>query len=236
MALPSNGVVFVENCLSQNTACTAASAYNPMAGYDETGASGPTYGDAIVQGTVSGPLTIAAQNNIVIDGNICYSSTSSCSSAPASPSTDILGLVAYNYVELNHPVTYTNNQYVNRATCGAGQPAAPACDLANPEIDAVILALNHSFLVNAYNEGAPLGTLDIDGTVDEDWRGPVGTSQSGSIVTGYSKNYQYDARLHYLSPPYYLSPGTSSWGLASIDVTPGLFCSLPGGQTCPAVP
>ncbi|HZU80630.1 MAG TPA: hypothetical protein VE991_11995 [Acidimicrobiales bacterium] len=236
VALPSNGVVFVENCLSQNSSCTAHNAYNPMAGYDETGASGPTYGDAIVQGTVTGPLTIAAQNNVVIDGNICYSSTSSCSSAPTSPSTDILGLVAYNYVEINHPVTYSNNQYVNLPSCGAGQPAPPACDLSNPNIDAVILALNHSFLVNAYNQGAPLGTLTIEGTVDEDWRGPVGTSQSGSIVTGYSKNYQYDARLHYLSPPYYLSPGTSSWGLASINVNPGLTCYLPSTGTCPAVP
>lgn len=236
VAVPKNGVVFVENCLSQDSACTARNAYNPMAGYDETGASGPTYGDAIVQGTVTGPLTIAAQNNVIIDGNICYSSTSGCTQAPASPATDVLGLVAYNYVEINHPVTVSNNQWVNLPTCGAGEPAPPACDMSNPELDAVILALNHSFLVNAYNEGAPLGTLTISGTVDEDWRGPVGTSQSGTIVTGYAKNYQYDARLHYLSPPYYLSPGTSAWGLASINVLPGMSCLLPGNQACPAVP
>lgn len=237
VSLPKNGVAFVENCLSQNNSCTAKNAYNPMSGYNETGATGPTYGDGIVQGTVSGPLTVAAQNNIIVDGNLCYTSTNNCSSAPAGPATDILGLVAYNYVEVNHPVTLAHGQYSNVSTCGSqGAPAPPACDLSSPTIDGVILALNHSFLVNDYNLGSPLGTLTINGAIDQDWRGPVGTSNNGTIVTGYAKAYQYDARLHYLSPPYYLSPGTNSWGIASISVNPATSCQLPNSQTCPAAP
>ncbi|HUO49178.1 MAG TPA: hypothetical protein VMU09_10120 [Acidimicrobiales bacterium] len=230
--IPANGVVFVENCLSGNATCTAAGAYNPMNGLNETGATGKSYGDAIVQGTVTGPLTIGAQNNVVIDGNICYTSTSGCASAPAAPSTDVLGLIAYNYVEVNHPVSGSNNVQ----TCGSGgAPAPPACDLSNPHIDAAILALNHSFLVNQYGTGAPLGTLNITGTVDEDWRGPVGTSNGGSIVTGYAKNYVYDPRFVYLSPPYYLNPGTAAWGIASLSVSGGT-CTLPSPQTCPTPP
>jgi len=229
---PSNGVVFVENCLSGNTTCSVSGAYNPMSGLNETGATGRTYGDAVVQGTVTGPLTIGAQNNVIIDGNICYTSTNNCASTPAPPATDVLGLIAYNYVEVNHPVSGGNNV----KTCGTGGASAPpACDLSNPQIDAAILALNHSFLVNQYGTGSPLGTLDITGTVDEDWRGPVGTSNGSSIVTGYSKDYVYDPRFVYLSPPYYLNPGTASWGIASLSVSGG-SCALPSPQTCPAAP
>ncbi len=53
-------------------------------------------------------MTIGSANNIVIDGNICYAddvSSGKCTTAPAAPSTDVLGLVADNYVEVNHPVT-----------------------------------------------------------------------------------------------------------------------------------
>lgn len=241
VALPTNGVAFVENCLSSDSSCIESARnpdpYNPMAGYDETGSSGPSYGDAIVQGTVTGPLTVAAQNNVIVDGNLCYTSTDNCSNAPASPATDVLGLIAYNYVEVNHPVTESRGGYSNLPTCGSrGAGSAPDCDLSDPILDAVILALNHSFLVNQYDEGSPLGTLTVHGAIDQDWRGPVGTDNDGTVVTGYVKDYQYDSRLHYLSPPYYLSPGTNSWGLASIYVNPSASCALPNDQSCPAVP
>jgi hypothetical protein len=101
-------------------------------------------------------------------------------------------------------------------------------DLQNPVVDAVILALNHSFIVNNYDTGNSLGTLNMYGTIDENWRGPVGTSSGGSIQTGYAKNYQYDGRLIYLSPPYYLNPGTSQWGFASFTVASGA-CKVPSG-------
>jgi hypothetical protein len=226
VALPNNEVVFVENCLSSDASCTAPTAYNPMSGDGETGASGPTYGDAIVQGTLTGPLTIGAQNNDIIDGNLCYSSATTCSSLPASPATDVLGLIAYNYVEINHPLSGGNNA----KTCGSsGAPAAPGCDQTNWTVNAVVLALNHSFLVNNYSSGAPLGTITLNGTVSQNWRGPVGQNSGGSIIHGYTKNYQYDSRLRYFSPPYYLSPGTASWGIASINVTGNcaVSCSAP---------
>ena len=119
--------------------------YNPLVNAGETGTGGVTVGDAIVQGTVNSPMTIGSANNIVIDGNICYAdavSAGTCTAAPAAPSTNVLGLVADNYVEINHPVDSNGN---NVSTCsqtlGAG---TPTCDLSNPNIDAVALALNHS--------------------------------------------------------------------------------------------
>jgi hypothetical protein len=220
VALPTNGVVFVENCLSGNSTCSSGTAYNPLSGDGETGATGPSYGDAIVNGSVTGPLTIGAQNNVVIDGNLCYTTGSTCSAdsgqsgGPPSSSTDMLGLIAYNYVEVNHPLSGSNNA----ATCG-GSHVAPSCDLSNPDINAAILALNHSFLVNNWASGSPLGSLTVNGSISEDWRGAVGTYSGSTVASGYLKAYSYDSRLKYFAPPYYLSPGTASWGIATYSVS-----------------
>jgi hypothetical protein len=250
VAVPANGVVYVEGCLASYvstqgshpavTYCNFPSAYNPLSSAGETGTGGDTVGDAIVQGTVNSPMTIGAANNIVIDGNICYAddvSGGTCTATPAAPSTDVLGLVADNYVEINHPVDSHGNNLSNcSSTLGAG---AVTCDLSNPYVDAVILALNHSFLVNNYTSGNPLGTLNMYGTIDQDWRGPVGTFSGGSVSTGYAKNYVYDPRLVYLSPPYYLNPGTSQWGFAAFTVAAGtckLATGSPNSAACTGYP
>jgi len=236
--MPNDGVVFAENCVTSGPCNTVD--YSPLANAGETGVGGPTVGDVVVQGSDTQPLTIGAANNIVIDGDLCNTDTvtsgspSDCTTqpkeTPAAPSTNILGLVALNYVEVNHPVSGGNNA----ASCPAGVGnGSPTCDLSNPVIDAAILALNHSFMVNNFNQGSTLGSLTVYGTIDQDWRGPVGTESNGNVVTGYSKNYQYDARFKYLAPPYYLNPGTSQWGFATFTVNAGT-CQLPAGQTCPA--
>ena len=62
-------------------------------------------------------------------------------------------------------------------------------------------------------KGAPLGNLTVNGVITQEFRGAVGTF-SGTppvIQTGYNKNYTYDTRLKYLSPPYFLSPTQSAW-------------------------
>ena len=174
-------------------------------------------------------MTIGSANNIIIDGNICYAddvSGGTCTATPAAPSTDVLGLVADNYVEINHPVDNQGNNESNcSSTLGAG---AVTCDLNSPYVDAVILALNHSFLVNNYTSGTSLGTLNMYGTIDQDWRGPVGTFSGSSVSSGYAKNYVYDPRLVFLSPPYYLNPGTSQWGFAAFTVEAGSCAARDG--------
>ena len=73
----------------------------------------------------------------------------------------------------------------------------------------------------------------VTGPSTRTWRGPVGTFSGGSIATGYAKNYVYDPRLVYLSPPYYLNPGTSQWGFASFTVAAG---SCEARPTAPPAP
>jgi Tfp pilus assembly protein PilX len=134
-------------------------------------------------GGLAGQLTIAAANDIVITGNVTYRD---------NKGTDVLGLIANNNVSVYHPV-------------GAG-------DLTSPTIEAAILSLNHSFYVQNWNQGSPLGTLNVNGVIAQKFRGAVGTfDQSGNISTGYNKNYVYDTRLKYLTPPYFLNPLQSSW-------------------------
>jgi len=159
------------------------------------------YGDVKLSGTLNGQLTIASEDDIIIVGNVQYH--------VYPGGNDVLGLVADNDVAVYHPLT------------GGGANAAGS--LTDPIIDAAILSLNHSFYVQNWSQGAPLGTLQINGLITQEFRGPVGTF-SGSppvIVSGYNKNYNYDTRLKYLSPPYFLSPTQSAWGRISYaELTP----------------
>jgi hypothetical protein len=75
------------------------------------------------------------------------------------------------------------------------------------QIDAAIMSLTHSFIVDNYYCGGPLGVLTINGAITQYYRGAVGTSGG----TGYIKNYTYDDRLRYRSPPKFLDPVQAGW-------------------------
>ena len=51
--------------------------------------------------------------------------------------------------------------------------------------------------------------MTVTGAIGQKFRGPVGTFGSGN--TGYIKNYTYDDRLRYISPPHFLDPVESAW-------------------------
>ena len=71
-----------------------------------------------------------------------------------------------------------------------------------------MLAIQHSFIVDHYDCGSALGTLTVNGAIGQKFRGAVGTFGGG---TGYLKNYNYDDRLRYVSPPHFLDPVESAW-------------------------
>jgi hypothetical protein len=84
--------------------------------------------------------------------------------------------------------------------------------MTNLQIDAAIVASNDSFLVQDYDSGPALGVLTIDGGMIQAFRGPVATSTNGgSVVTGYAKDYNYDGRLRALSPPHLADLASSAW-------------------------
>jgi hypothetical protein len=185
VALPANGVIYVQNVPSTQVA-TCTGGQNRL-GYpispDDLTDYGCRDGDVFLSGTLRGRLTIAAENNIVIVANTTYQT-----SGPAS--NDMLGLVANQFVQVYHPVNNGGQNLTDNRN--------PTNTFTNPQIHAAILALGHSFIVQNYDEGAQLGTITVNGVIAQRWRGPVGTSGG----TGYLKNYGYDTRLRYASPPY----------------------------------
>ena len=114
----------------------------------------------------------------------------------------MLGLIANNFVRVRHPVTRSGDD-CNNAT-GTMQDV---------RIEAAMLTLAHSFIVDNYRCGDRLGTLTVVGAIAQKFRGTVGTfnTSTGQISTGYAKDYEYDDRLKYRSPPYFLDPVSAAW-------------------------
>ncbi len=160
-----------------------------------------TRGTTFVQGTLNGQVTVAAQDDIVITGDLTYTN--------GTNGNDVLGLVAGNNVWVYHPVRADGTNLL---------PAAS--NIYN--IQAAVLALRHSFIVQNWNLGARLSTgtaatrLNITGSLAQKFRGPVGTGNGVTASTGYLKNYVYDSRLLNVQPPYFLQPVASPWSVETL--------------------
>jgi type II secretory pathway pseudopilin PulG len=180
--LPSNGIIY-----DSNGVCTGE--YTPFnVSYEGTTAS--TCGTINLEGKYAKPLTIAAANDVVIMNNIEKSSEEG-----------MLGLVANNFIRVYHPVQLTTSG--GQVTCGSNKTGS----VSNLKIEAALLAINHSFIVDNYKCGSKLGTLTVKGAIAQKYRGAVGTTGS----TGYVKNYEYDERFKTLEPPSFIEPEKSEW-------------------------
>jgi hypothetical protein len=180
VTLPPNGVIYVNN-----GSCTGTK--TPLLQrYDDPPGCAVVY----LSGTYSSSLTIASANDIVIRGDV-----------RKDPNADVvLGLIANNNVRVYHPVTRSNWNDPDSCTNATGT-------MKDVTIDAAILALKHSFVVDNFRCGAVLGKLNVTGAIAQKFRGAVATTKP----TGYTKNYVYDDRLKYRSPPYYLDPIQAAW-------------------------
>jgi Tfp pilus assembly protein PilX len=202
VSIPSSGVVYV-----QNGAGCGPSSYSP---FTVTYPSSSGCGNAVVHtsGSYSGQLTIAAENDIIIDDDIVRSGAG------------LLGLVANNFIRVKHPVcestdlSCSNGTYTEEAgkgDCDKDNDRNQAVDgtgtRTNLRIDAALLAIDHSFIVDHYDCGDQLGTLTVNGAIAQKFRGAVGTVGN----TGYIKDYNYDDRLRYQEPPHFFDPVQSAW-------------------------
>ncbi len=188
---PSNGVIYIDN-----DTCTGTYKHADPRDLTRGGC-----GIARVKGTYNQSLTIAAADDILITGNIRLSTGAQA----------VLGLVSNNFIRLNHPI-------VEQAACG-GRTVSDLTSLTNgpgtmmnPVIDAALLALKHSFIVDNWACGDKLDTLTVNGAIAQKFRGPVGTGSKTS-GSGYLKNYQYDDRLRVRIPPSFIDPVQSAWGI-----------------------
>ncbi len=169
-------------------------------------------GLAEVRGTYNLPLTITSDADVVVTGNIIKDS--------GSP-TAVLGLIGTHFVRVRH-------YYKSFNSCG-NSSSQTGSDVT--QIDAAILALTHSFMVDRHDCGDKLGAspnyyLTVNGVIAQKYRGPVGTGGGGSGGSGYIKNYSYDYRYRYLTPPHFLVPTLSTWKTSrSREQTPACACT-----------
>ncbi|MGD0197326.1 MAG: hypothetical protein ABSC56_05395 [Solirubrobacteraceae bacterium] len=185
---PTNGVIYVQD---GSGSCPAYSNGSPA--YPTSGACG----NATVSGPYTESLTIASANDVIINGSL----TTGMDSSYEPTGNDFLGLIANDFVRIAHP-------------CGEQGVPSYITDQSNPTVDAAILAVNHSFIVDNYNCGSALGTLTVDGAIAQSFRGAVGTADvNGGTSSGYLKQYEYDGALADESPPYFLNPTGANWDL-----------------------
>jgi len=221
---PSNGLIYVQKL--EGAACSYE--YEQMgADLANEATEEAGCGTVYVSGTYSKSLTIAAERELIIDGNIMPSGVAETTPMTAPTGTATLGLIATDFVRIYHPVEerykkpckngdkevggeceYTNENKTNgQASCDA--PGAKSGDLSNPYVYAAILSTDHSFLVDNYACGETLKDLNMYGAIAQKFRGIVG--QPGSH--GYLKDYNYDERLATDEPPYFLAPLKSGWSI-----------------------
>ena len=216
--LPSNGVIYVQSVPASpsdpnyRAACSVPSGNPlgyPVAGDVNAGQYGCFDGDVFVSGALDGQVTVAAQDSVIITGSLTYQGGIS--------GNDLLGLIADNNVEVYHPV---NSSDANLLPVG----------LTVSTIYAAILTIKHSFRVQTHKKGNPLGTLTLFGAISQLYRGPVGTFSGSSVSSGYSKDYTYDQKLKYTSPPHFLDPVASAWGIKTwAECKPA---NPPGATSC----
>ena len=165
MAYPTNGVIYVKNG-------TCGYSYQPLNPYNQTGTAWNATnnvpagcGQAWVSGTYNKDLTIATQDDLVVSADIIRLATSDAR----------LGLIADNFVRVYHPVDRKSDP------TDCSEPSSAKIN--NRRIDAAILSLLHSFMVDNYYCGDTIGTLTVNGVIAQKFRGAVGTGNGSG--TGF---------------------------------------------------
>jgi hypothetical protein len=141
----------------------------------------------IVRGTYPKSMTLGSEVDILIDGDL----------EADEDGGPVLGLIAQRFVRVKHDVD---------GSCGSNINA-----MWDVTVEAAILALRDSFIVDNYSCGNPVGTLTVFGAIAQKFRGPVGTFSGSSRRSGYAKDYNYNDALRYRSPPYFLDPLQAAW-------------------------
>lgn len=218
--VPANNVIFVQNVPSERmgvgavqdpnysasvagVSCTFATNGNGV-GYpvkNEKVAStayGCRNGDVFVEGVVNGKVTLTAENFVYVVGDLTYQNKSD------TPDGDVLGLVGQNAVYVWNPINSSGKCL--DSYCNNGRT-----------INAAILSVAHTFMVQNYNQLGNRGSLTVLGSIAQKYRGLVGTL-SGS---GYKKAYSYDTRFRTTAPPKFLSPLSATYGVTTwIEINP----------------
>lgn len=198
-------------------------------------------GNAFVSGKLDGRLTIAVANNIYITGwdptnweepqlnssnnprriprgvetgGLTYTNTgfslnkSNGTVSVTGSGNDMLGLVAERYIYILHNGWPRAGNNLNWSWSN-NDDVAPF----NINIHASIFALNQGFTYETYDTGTLKGTIQVMGSITQNYRGAMGTfnPSTGNRATGYAKTYAHDPRMGFDMPPRFLEPTNSGW-------------------------
>jgi Tfp pilus assembly protein PilX len=210
VAFPPNGVIYVAGGCSETY-----SPFGPKPAYSADTACGNVY----VHGEYTSSLTIASENDIVINGNI----TTPHNGEGKPTSNALLGLIANNFVRIYHPLTGSREK-AEYLKCGSSKndTTEEPKDLNEPTVYAAILAVKHAVIVDNFDCGTPtLGHLNIYGAVAGLFtNGMTGVINGGTLIHGYGYNANYDNRLQVEEPPHFLNPIQAAWYVQRETVAP----------------
>jgi hypothetical protein len=151
--------------------------------------------DVHVQGTVKGAYTLATNGNIWIDDNIVY--TSNPLTNPDCQ--DYLGLVALSSVTVTDNTANRDGVNINGSIYCQG-----------------IGGNSGTFSAQNYNKnGIRTGPIKVIGGIIQNNKGQINTTDNNGVIkTGWNREYRFDTRLTYHSPPVFPLTGNTqiiSW-------------------------
>lgn len=227
LALPSNGVIYVENA----PAAARSAGYRPPLSSDDLTAMYPTdpaladityydhtAGDAYVEGELMGRMTIAAQNDIIVTWHIGYASTpngtgeSGYAEPPPVPTTDrdMLGLIADGQIRALKPtrclyrLPLPNNPPDSPCQHGANIPFRNVSGVRRTIQDLTIygalLTTQHTFAVDNATMGGSLGRLYLVGTLAEKFASYTGTPVISNSSYGGGHHVPRSGQAGYTCP------------------------------------
>lgn len=206
---PPNGVIYVSGGTGSG-GCPTYSPFGPVPGYSE----GNECGDVYVHGKYEDSLTIAAQNNVIINESITTLTEPENSPTGVPTTNAMLGLIANNFVRIYHPLSGTRGKKYTECKAGSAAESTNAPeDLKEPIIYAAMLAVKHAVIVDNFDCGKPeLGHLNIYGALAGLFsNGLTGIIAGTTVIHGYSYNANYDNRLQVEEPPHFLNPIQAAW-------------------------
>jgi hypothetical protein len=190
LAWPKNGLIYVK---ADSSLSCSYSYETENSDESEEVAKEKGCGTVYAKGSYSSSLTIGAQKDLIVNGNL-YPKSIEASLGSEPKGTAVLGLIATEYVRVYHACESNKN----------GE------SFENLYVYAAILSTGHSWVVDNSGCGNQLGYLHVYGAIAQNYRGIV-RQTNGSGTHGYLKDYKYDERLATDEPPYFLAPLKAGW-------------------------
>ena len=183
-------IKFVQDSIYWKTSAGGSYTHAYLPTYAPNGVIYVASGNIHVLGTFKGQATICAngtsgstsKGNVYLDDNVQYNTDPRTNPA----SSDMLGIVAENNIII------TDNT-PNRSDIN---------------IQASLFSMTGGLFAENYDDRPLSGTINLLGGISQQQRQPVGTfSGSGTLTSGFHKNYQYDNRFLVSSPPAFPNTG-----------------------------